>query len=100
MYAPVLLWLFIIAGCASTGKTPQEIHYTIHKDMSYGSHERNVVDISIPDAAAPEGVILFIHGGIWMYGDKSNCPVFLDTFRNRFVIASMNHRYIDESIHI
>jgi acetyl esterase/lipase len=97
---PILLCLFSVAGCVSTGKTAQEIRYTLHKDLGYGSHERNLIDISIPDGAASEGVILFIHGGIWMYGGKENCPVFLDTFRNRFVVASMSHRYIDETVHI
>jgi acetyl esterase/lipase len=91
--------LFSISGCASTGKTPAEIHYTLYQNLSYGPHERNTVDISIPGGSA-EGVILFIHGGIWMLGGKENCPVFLDTFRDRFIVASMNHRYIDETVHI
>ncbi|MDR1107877.1 MAG: alpha/beta hydrolase [Spirochaetaceae bacterium] len=95
----ITVCLVFIAGCVSTGKIPPEIHYTQYTDLSYGSHERNVVDISVPGAAS-SGVILFIHGGIWMYGDKSNCPVFLDAFRDRFVVASMSHRYIDETIHI
>ncbi|MDR0602513.1 MAG: alpha/beta hydrolase [Treponema sp.] len=96
----VLVCLFSAAGCVSTGKTAQEIRWTQHKDLSYGPHERNLVDISLPDEAANEGVILFIHGGIWMLGGKENCPVFLDTFRNRFIVASMSHRYIDETTHI
>jgi acetyl esterase/lipase len=54
----------------------------------------------MPGEAAPEGVILFIHGGIWMYGGKENVPIFLDTFRDRFIVASMSHRYIDKIIHI
>jgi acetyl esterase/lipase len=96
----LLLCLLVIAGCASTGKTAEEIRHTPYKDLSYGPHERNLIDISIPDAAAPEGVILFIHGGVWMYGSKDNRPIFLDTFRNRFIVASMSHRYIDETVHI
>ncbi|MDR2053995.1 MAG: alpha/beta hydrolase [Treponema sp.] len=96
----ILLSLFFAAGCASTGKTAQEIRYTVHKDLSYGSHERNLVDISLPGDTAGEGVILFIHGGVWMLGGKENCPVFLDGFRDRFIVASMNHRYIDETTHI
>jgi acetyl esterase/lipase len=95
----VLFCLFSAAGCVSTGKTAQDIRYTLHKDLSYGPHERNLVDISLPDGAN-EGAILFIHGGIWMLGGKENRPVFLDTFRNRFIVASMNHRYIDETTHI
>jgi acetyl esterase/lipase len=94
-----LFCLITAAGCVSTGKVAEDVRHTLWKDLSYGSHERNAVDISIPNAAA-EGVILFIHGGIWMYGDKDSYPVFLDGFRNRFVVASMSHRYIDETVHI
>ncbi|MDR2661931.1 MAG: alpha/beta hydrolase [Treponema sp.] len=72
----------------------------MYKDLSYGSHDRNVLDVSIPAGAAPQGVILFIHGGVWLYGSKENYPVFLDLFRDRFIVASMNHRYIDETVHI
>jgi acetyl esterase/lipase len=89
---------FVFAGCATTGKPPAEIRHTLHQDLSYGPHERNVVDISIPDGAS-QGTILFIHGGIWMLGGKENRPTFLDSFRDRFIVAAMNHRYIDETIH-
>jgi acetyl esterase/lipase len=57
------------------------------------------MDISIPGGAACGGVILFIHGGTWMYGGKENYPIFLDLYRDRFIVASMNHRYIDEHTH-
>jgi acetyl esterase/lipase len=85
-------------------KTPQDVRWAAHMDIRYGSYTRNLLDISIPQTAsttAPVGgawgaVILFIHGGIWMYGDKKNRPTFLDAFRERFIVASMNHRYIDE----
>jgi acetyl esterase/lipase len=93
----ILACLFSAAGCVSAGKiSPADIRYTLHKDLSYGSYERNLVDISIPEGTS-EGLILFIHGGIWMYGGKENCPVFLDAYRNRFTVASMSHRYIDEN---
>jgi acetyl esterase/lipase len=95
-----LFSLFAVAGCVSAGKTTREIRWTPYKALSYGPHERHLMDISMPNEAAPEGVILFIHGGIWMYGGKENVPIFLDTFRDRFIVASMNHRYIDETIHI
>jgi acetyl esterase/lipase len=75
------------------------MRYTLHKDLRYGEHERQVLDISVPDGRA-QGLILFIHGGIWMYGDKSAQPLFLDTFRDRFLVASMNHRYIDDTVHM
>jgi acetyl esterase/lipase len=89
----------LLAACASTGKPPAELPYTLHQDLSYGPHERNVVDISVPHGAV-RGIILFIHGGIWMYGGKENRPTFLDSFRDRFMVAAMNHRYIDQTVHI
>ncbi|MDR0597484.1 MAG: alpha/beta hydrolase [Treponema sp.] len=84
----------LLAGCASTGETPAEIPCAFYQNLGYGSHERNMVDVSIPRGPV-QGTILFIHGGLWMYGGKENRPVFLDTFRDRFMVASMNHRYID-----
>jgi acetyl esterase/lipase len=95
----LLISLLFITGCASTQKAPGPVNYAPYQDLRYGPHERNLIDVSIPHAA-PQGLILFIHGGIWMYGDKSNRPIFLDTFRDRFIVASMSHRYIDEEIHI
>jgi acetyl esterase/lipase len=94
------IFLFPAASCASAGMAVPEIHYRMYKDLSYGSHERNVVDVSIPAETAPQGVILFIHGGVWLYGGKEKHPAFLDLFRDRFIVASMNHRYIDETVHI
>ncbi|MDR1248756.1 MAG: alpha/beta hydrolase, partial [Treponema sp.] len=94
----VLACLFF-AGCASAGKIPEDLLYTRHENLSYGPHERNLVDISIPDAPA-QGVILFIHGGSWVWGSKEHRPVFLDYFRDRFIVAAMNHRYIDETTHV
>lgn len=94
------LCLLSATGCVSSGKAAPEIRYRLDKDISYGSHERNVMDISMPVEAASQGVILFIHGGAWVYGGKENCPVFLDVFRDRFIVASMSHRYIDETTHI
>jgi acetyl esterase/lipase len=97
--ALALLGLLVMGGCASTGKIPEEIFYTPYQDLSYGPHERNRVDISIPHGQA-QGLIFFIHGGSWVFGGKEQRPTFLDNFRDRFIVAAMNHRYIDETVHI
>lgn len=42
-------------------------------DMPYGTHERQVVDLCIPnDASGDLGMVLFIHGGAWIGGDKES----------------------------
>jgi acetyl esterase/lipase len=93
------LGLLVFAGCVSAGKIPEEILYTPYQDLSYGPHERNLIDISIPHGQV-QGLIFFIHGGSWVFGGKESRPTFLDAFRDRFVVSSMNHRYIDETVHI
>ncbi|MDR2078415.1 MAG: alpha/beta hydrolase [Treponema sp.] len=90
---------FFSARRASAGRTPEELRYTPHQDLRYGPHKRHTVDISVPHGAS-QGVILFIHGGAWLTGGKEDRPAFLDGFRERFIVASMNHRYIDETVHI
>ncbi|MDR0410796.1 MAG: alpha/beta hydrolase [Treponema sp.] len=96
----VLCVLCLFIRRASTRKAPQAVQYTYYRDLRYGTHERHVLDVSIPYAHSFDGVILFIHGGIWMYGNKSDYPVFLDVFRDKFITVSMSHRYIDENTHI
>ncbi len=48
--------------------------YKIYRNISYGESVNNVIDIYIPSSAKNErnsGLVLFIHGGSWMAGDKS-----------------------------
>lgn len=46
-----------------------------HRDISYLDAEACCMDIYLPrrlDVAEPQGVIIFIHGGSWSSGDKSD----------------------------
>lgn len=44
----------------------------VFENVSYGTHERNVLDLYIPeDASGDLGLLLYIHGGAWVGGDKS-----------------------------
>ena len=44
---------------------------TEFKDVSYGSGERNQLDIYIPDNVDNPPVVVFIHGGRWFRNDKT-----------------------------
>ena len=53
-------------------------------DLSYGTHERQVVDLFVPENASGDlGLVLLIHGGAWIAGDKESylggmgCGAFL-----------------------
>lgn len=44
-------------------------------DLSYGSGERNKLDLFLP-TTPPKGLVVFVHGGYWLRFDKSNWSHF------------------------
>ncbi|MBQ3087130.1 MAG: alpha/beta hydrolase, partial [Clostridia bacterium] len=70
-------------------------------DLSYGTHERQVVDLCIPnDAKGDLGLVLFIHGGAWIGGDKESYASGMNYGASNLGIAtaSVNYRYISEDV--
>ncbi len=70
-------------------------------DMSYGTHERQVVDLCVPnDASGDLGLVLFIHGGAWIQGDKESYEGGMNYGASDLGIAtaSVNYRYISENV--
>ncbi len=70
------------------------------KDIPYGSHERHIVDIFIPEKVRKDsGIIFYIHGGGWTSADKSvhhpDCEHFASL---GYISATMNYRYVDSNI--
>lgn len=55
---------------------------TVHRDLTYATarvgeqQQRLLLDLYLPGPAAPRPapVVLFVHGGGWWQGSKSNCP--------------------------
>ena len=83
--------------------TPAGENYTQYINLSYGSGERQKLDLCIPnDASGDLGLVLFIHGGAWIAGDK-------EPYKNGTVSAakdhgiagaSLNYHYISDSVHM
>lgn len=70
-------------------------------DMSYGTHERQVVDLFVPEGASGDlGLVLFIHGGAWIAGDKESYLSGMNYGATSLGIAtaSVNYRYISEDV--
>ena len=74
----------------------------IFKDISYGEHERQKLDIFIPgNLRCDNGILLFIHGGGWSSADKSVHSADAEFFcKLGFCAATMNYRYVSESISV
>ena len=71
-------------------------------NLSYGEHERHTIDLCIPKNKEQTGLVLYIHGGAWVMGDKD---MYRDTIREiseRFGVAcaAMNYRYICDTVDI
>lgn len=73
----------------------------ILKDVAYGSHERQKMDIFMPREQKSCGLILFIHGGGWTEGDKSAHESDALYFCNLgYLSASINYRFVSDDISV
>jgi acetyl esterase/lipase len=49
------------------------------REVSYGAHERHVMDVWLADSKKPTPLVFVIHGGGWMGGTKERLKTFVDT---------------------
>lgn len=86
----VALFISIVGGLVIFFGT-----YTLYRDVSYGEKEANVMDIYIPNEAyrrESNGVILFIHGGSWSGGDKSEETIRCRMLASQgYIVANVNY---------
>lgn len=90
------LSLFGIGGIGG-----QDFNCQTFFDLSYGTHERQVVDLCVPyDASGDIGMVLFIHGGAWVGGDKETYEGGMNYGASSLGIAtaSLNYRYISPDV--
>ena len=68
----------------------------LERDVAYGSDAAQRLDVYIPAQARNAPVILMVHGGAWMLGDKSRAPVVASKVAywlpKGYLVASMNYR--------
>lgn len=66
-----------------------------HANVSYGTHERHVLDFWQAKSEKPAPLLIFIHGGGWAGGEKTDLPVkLLDAMlKNGIYVASINYRF-------
>lgn len=71
-------------------------------NLKYGPHERNVYDLWIPKVQSwPSPVVIFIHGGGFVSGDKDNIlkhPEFIKNLNDHnYAVASINYRFLEHT---
>jgi acetyl esterase/lipase len=86
----------IAASCAFAWQAPRP--YPVPPDVTneqYGPHERNVFDLWKAKTGRPSPIVIFIHGGGFVAGDKSNVPgpLLKECMQKGIAVATINYRY-------
>ena len=108
----IAFFMSIIAffsGLFSGGKKPADSNVTptnptanMFYDYAYGSDPRQILDLVLPENTADEcGLILFIHGGGWISGNKDQYRGALNNAaRMGYAGAAINYRYLSDAVHM
>ena len=66
-------------------------------DVAYGPHPRNVLDFYKAESKDPTPLIIFIHGGGFVAGDKQGVPppILRAALEAKISLASINYRFVD-----
>ena len=88
----------LLVFCLVSATQAEEVKHTVKRDVPYGTaHERQVLDIYVPEGAKDLPVVFWIHGGGWQTGDKSSVELKPQAFMEKgFVFVSTNYRLLPE----
>lgn len=93
-----ILWLLTLL--CQTARADSD-DYLQHRDIAYGSHERQVLDVYAQPKTSGAPIIVMVHGGGWRHGDKGMGRV-VDNKVARwvpkgFLFVSINYRLMPDA---
>ena len=66
------LLLMLVGLPQAFSAEPEKFEVTVKTDIAYGTDkERNILDVYIPKGVKKAPVVFFVHGGAWVFGNKS-----------------------------
>ncbi|MCP4379425.1 MAG: alpha/beta hydrolase [bacterium] len=77
-------------------KTARDGTITI-TNAKYGQHERHIMDLWLPKSDKPTAIVMYIHGGGFMFGDKlrgHRQPLRTKCLGAKVAFATMNYRFL------
>jgi acetyl esterase/lipase len=95
------------AGLVAGDITPSTItapacdsaNFDSHTDVAYAAHGSALLDLLVPrNVAAPLPLVIWIHGGGWQSGDKTNRAQAQRLVCRGYALASINYRLSDSAI--
>lgn len=93
-------WIFlaiILFSRSVPGQTPAAMLHPTHGDVVYGPEKRNVLDFYDAHTRKPAPLLIHIHGGSFVEGDKTEVsPATVQVMRYAGMhLASINYSYVD-----
>jgi hypothetical protein len=85
-----------------TTKTTDADGTTIITNAKYGSHQRQAMDLWLPKSDKPTPIVIYIHGGGFVGGDKAHGhrqPMRKKCQAAKVAFATMNYRFLKHASH-
>ncbi len=85
---------------AKAATTTGDRKASLHANVSYGPHERNVLDFWPAASDRPTPVLIFFHGGSFKAGDKAmvqSRPIFEECLAAGIGVVSANYRFSSDA---
>ena len=107
VFSQCLALLVIAVACSGTSAAPEAAPppavrtpspqpgvVPTHRDLTYADGARTL-DLYLPKQGTPAPVVIWLHGGSWVGGDKTPvAPVLLGLRDQGFAVAAVNYRLI------
>jgi len=89
--------LISISACQKDSKADNANEAKQYLDVSYGTDARHKMDVYLPANrnTTDTKIMILIHGGAWMSGDKADFTAFVDTLKKRlpdYAVFNINYR--------
>ena len=68
----------------------------VERDLAYGPEPAHKLDVYIPEGAKSAPILVMVHGGAWMFGDKGHAGVVANKAKHwlprGYIVVSQNYR--------
>ena len=83
-------------------ESPFQGEFTFFKNIPYGLNERNRLDILLPNQNKLEGVVIFFHGGAFLFGTKEDLyegeqqKIISSILNENIAVVNAEYRFISD----
>ena len=96
-FASALTLTALLHAAAARAQTPPAPKPTL-KDVAYGQHPRQRLDVYRARSDRPAPVLFYVHGGGWMQGDKNTPDFLVPCLKSGVSVVSIDYRLIPDAI--